>query len=91
MTETALSEHGDYYGPFDDMLDDLALDGAAHGDYFELQDSLLKEDYQGFAPWFWLDLQDLHDQGRHWSDKGLTGSGKKRATAIRKRIKELVV
>jgi len=44
----------------------------------ELGEDILKDEYQGHDPSFWMDLQDLHDFGEHWNRNrkyGLTEEG----------------
>jgi hypothetical protein len=40
-------------------------------------DHLLKEKYRGHGFVFWHNLQRLHDNARHWNEKGISDDGKK--------------
>jgi hypothetical protein len=44
---------------------------------FESQDrdELLRPEYRGHDPYFWMELQALHDTDRFWTDSGLSQSG----------------
>lgn len=39
-------------------------------------DTLLKEEYRGHIPEFWVDIQTLHDSSWNWTAEGLSDEGK---------------
>lgn len=52
------------------------------------REALLKPEYRGHSAFFWLELQELHDEDRHWNESGLTESGQAYVAAMRKKWSE---
>ena len=40
------------------------------------REQLLKPEYRGKDPYFWMELQDLHDQPSNWTKSGLSNLGR---------------
>jgi hypothetical protein len=40
------------------------------------REQLLRPEYRGKDPYFWMELQDLHDQPSNWTKRGLSNLGR---------------
>ena len=46
-------------------------------------DEILVEEYRGLGPWFWEDMQWLHDEKDNWTDGGLSPAGEEAVAKIK--------
>lgn len=46
---------------------------------------LLKPEYRGKDPYFWMELQDLHDQPNNWTKSGLSQLGRQEVERLMER------
>ena len=51
-------------------------------------DTIFKKQYRGYNEDFWGDLQDLHDNDRHWSEGKLTLAGENHVSLIKYNIED---
>lgn len=51
------------------------------------KDSIFKDQYKGFMPSLWTDLQILHDRGDYWEEGSLSEEGEKELLKIKNRVK----
>jgi hypothetical protein len=66
--------------------DDLINGTSAAYDRYEI-DELFVEEVRNIPDWFWMDLQQLHDDDVFWDKDGLTEAGVKRVDELRQDIK----
>ena len=66
--------------------DDL-LKGCSVNDYRYEVDDLFVEGVRHIPAWFWMDLQQLHDNDVFWDKDGLTEAGVEKVDELREDIK----
>jgi hypothetical protein len=49
------------------------------------RDALLKPEYRGHSVFFWMELQGLHDNDKHWTETGLSAEGESYVQELRNR------
>ena len=46
-------------------------------------DDILKKEYHGHDKYFWGAMQNMHDEGDYWTDKGLSEDGSNKLSEIK--------
>lgn len=49
------------------------------------RETLLKPEYRGHSAFFWMDLQELHDDSDHWTETGLSEAGERQVKELREK------
>jgi len=62
----------DWSGKWTHLSDNVRMPPFAPED----RELLLKPEYRGKDPYFWMELQDLHDQPSNWTKSGLSNLGR---------------
>lgn len=78
----------DWYQNTGCSADDL-LNGYTDGSYESVQyevDDLFIEGVRHIPAWFWMDLQQLHDNDAFWDKDGLTEAGVEKVDELREDI-----
>lgn len=84
FNEKGMSEFGNFEGSYETMVE-CENDEGFYPKITSDIDKYFKEEFRGQTNGFWADLQELHDEARHWCETGLTELGAQKVKALKEK------
>ena len=87
MNTLGLKTYGKHEGAADSIFDAARLEFECDVNFGSPQ-WFLKQEYRGWSPQFWFDLQKLHDRDEFWTSQGLAVQGCDYVDHLKRKFKD---